>query len=178
MRVRVTDGASVVAGASVRWTQDGGPPLLTTTDADGESGVVVPTDRAGTFGGRAELLDGQAAARTVTYAYTVGAAAPPPAAGGYRVDVRYVGTVPAGLQAATAAAVGRLSRAITRGVGLMRLDAADMRPCGDWLPTPFTGVVDSHLLFVTARAIDGPGQTLAQAGPCYVARGGLGGGVG
>jgi hypothetical protein len=33
--------------------------------------------------------------------------------------------------------------------------------------------VDSHLLFVTARSIDGAGGTLAQAGPCYVARGGL-----
>jgi uncharacterized protein YfaP (DUF2135 family) len=101
--------------------------------------------------------------------------APPPSdpAGDYDVEVRFVGSVPPAVQAAARSAVTRLRRVITRGVGTLRFQGEDLRACGDWLPSSFTGTVNSHLMFVGARSIDGPRGTLAQAGPCFKARAGL-----
>jgi hypothetical protein len=72
MRARVTDVAGApIAGAQVNWLQEGWATLTTLTNADGEVSIFLPTDRAGTFGGRAQLMSGTAVERTATYAYTV-----------------------------------------------------------------------------------------------------------
>ncbi|GLC26329.1 Ig-like domain-containing protein [Roseisolibacter agri] len=171
MRARVTDGTNPVPGATVQWIQEGFLPLTTTTDGSGEAGIVLPTDRAGTFSGRAQLMSGTTTERTATYAYTVNPASA--SNDRYGVDVRFVGSVPTSVRTAATLAAERIGRIITKGVGALTLAAQDMSSCGSWVPTPYSGPVNSHLMFVTARSIDGPGGTLAQAGPCLMSTTGL-----
>jgi hypothetical protein len=71
MRARVTDGINPVAGATITWLQEGFLALTTPTNADGEAAVILPTDRAGSFTGRAQLMAGTTVERTVPYSYTV-----------------------------------------------------------------------------------------------------------
>lgn len=170
MRARVTDGINPVPGATVQWVQEGFLPLVTTTDAAGEAGIVLPTDREGQFGGRAQLMSGTATERTVTYAYSVG---PVVASNRYGIEVRFIGNVPTSVRTAATLAAERIGRVITTGVGSLTLANQDMSACGAWVPSPYSGPVNSHLMFVTASSIDGPAGTLAQAGPCLMATRGL-----
>jgi hypothetical protein len=167
MRARVTDGTNPVAGATVQWVQEGFLPLTTLTDNSGEAGVVLPTDRAGTFNGRAQLMSGTATERTATYSYTVNPVSAN--SSGYSVDVRFVGNVPTSLRTAATLAAEKLSRIITASAGSLSLANQDMSSCGDWVPSPFSGPVNSHLMFVAVTNIDGPSGTLARAGPCLMA---------
>ncbi|MGZ8492202.1 MAG: leishmanolysin-related zinc metalloendopeptidase [Gemmatirosa sp.] len=167
MRARVTDGTNPVPGATVQWLQEGFLPLVTLTNDAGEAGIVLPTDRAGTFNGRAQLMSGTSTERTVTYAYTVNPVSA--SSSGYSVDVRFIGNVPTSLRTAATLAAERLSRIITASAGSLTLAGQDMSGCGDWVPTPYSGPVNNHLMFVAVTNIDGPGETLARAGPCLMA---------
>ncbi len=167
MRARVTDGTNPVAGATVQWVQEGFDALTTLTDNAGEVGVVLPTERAGTFSGRAQLMSGTATERTATYAYTVNPASANSNA--YGVEVRFIGNVPTSLRTAATLAAEKLSRIITANAGSLTLANQDMSSCGNWVPSPYSGPVNSHLMFVAVTNIDGQGGTLARAGPCLMA---------
>jgi hypothetical protein len=104
-----------------------------------------------------------AGAPRATLAYTVGGGA---STSSFNIEVRYVGTVPANVTSAVTAAVARARSLVTAGTGTQTLTAYDMSACGNWIPSPLTVTVNSQVLFVTARNIDGVGNVLAQAGPC------------
>jgi hypothetical protein len=84
-------------------------------------------------------------------------------AGGYSITVQPVGNMPPEAWAAVNAAAQRWQGVITDGLS----DISGTINAGDCLINPaFSGTIDDLLIFATTAPIDGPGGTLAQAGPC------------
>lgn len=92
----------------------------------------------------------------------------PPAAGAYAITVRYLSPPPDHVRLAVEAARRRVEKVVRGDLPdvALRLGEAEATACGG-LP-PVGEVVDDLLLFVELGEIDGPGNTLAQAGPCVV----------
>lgn len=83
----------------------------------------------------------------------------------YRVSLRFVGNPPASVRNALTAAKARWEGVITRGVPVTNISI----PAGDCGSNPaFSGNVDDILIFAGVANIDGPGNILAQAGPCFI----------
>jgi hypothetical protein len=98
--------------------------------------------------------------------FTATGAAPAPAASAYDITVRYIGTATARQQQAVAAAVARWRSVIVGDLPSVPMNA----PAGSCFETQpaLNENVDDLLLYVDFAPIDGPGQVLGQAGPCYV----------
>jgi len=84
----------------------------------------------------------------------------------YNITLRYISSISPSRQAVFAAAAARWSTIITGDVPdvLMSVSAGQ---CGSNAPA-MNEIVDDVLIFVTLDSIDGPGQILGSAGPCYV----------
>lgn len=103
-------------------------------------------------------------ADTVSVTVTTCGAAP---AGDYLLEVRYVGAAPsADIQAAFACAVARLRAVIRAPLTPVPFTNEDISDCvsGAVLNESVPGL----LILATVEPIDGPGQVLGSAGPCYL----------
>ncbi|MGQ0561292.1 MAG: leishmanolysin-related zinc metalloendopeptidase [Gemmatimonadota bacterium] len=91
---------------------------------------------------------------------------PPPPSSPYQITVRYIATASARQQQAVANAVARWQSIITADLVNIPVNAA-INTCFDGQPA-VNQTVDDLLLFVEFVDIDGVGNVLGQAGPCYV----------
>jgi hypothetical protein len=88
----------------------------------------------------------------------------------YNINLQYLSAVSASRQAVFDSAAARWQRLIFGDVADIVIpanDSIDPGTCGDNSPT-IKGTIDDIIIFVTLDSIDGPGDVLGQAGPCYV----------
>lgn len=141
----------------VEVTWDALDPAIVTVSASGQANAqALGSGRiVGTVSGFAD---------TVTVTVTSCGAAP---AGEYLLEVRYVGTAPsAAIQAAFACAVARLRAVIRAPLTPVPFANESISDCvsGAVLNESVPGL----LILATVEPIDGPGQVLGSAGPCYL----------
>lgn len=169
--VVVRNGSNVpMAGVSVRFeiVRGGGSVDhgLTTTNADG-----VASSGSWTLGaspGINELRAVVGSLEPVVFTATAYAPAPAPttSAGAYDVDVRFVGNPTSRQRLAVTRAVARWRSVITGDLPTVPIRAA-AGSCFEAQPA-LDQDVDDLVLFVDFTPIDGAGDVLGEAGPCYV----------
>lgn len=160
--VEVTDAfGNPKEGESVTATvTSGGGSLNTTsatTDSDGEASFTWTLGTAGTN------------TMTVTHALgslTFSATATSSSSGSYDIELRFIGTISASIQAAFMNAKARWEGIVTSDLPSSNL-SADAGTCSENQPA-VNEVVDDLIIFAEVGPIDGVGNTLGQAGPCYV----------
>jgi hypothetical protein len=162
--VKVTDqGGAPVAGETVLWTGPGGATSTTTTNAAGLStSQNLGTRALGSYTQRARLAG---AADEAAFSYQV------VQAGGFSIDLRFVGGTPsASVRAAFEAARARWQQVITGNLpefALTGSNAVAANECGITHPA-VNEVVDDVIIFAEIVPIDGPGKILGSAGPCLI----------
>ncbi|MSR22975.1 MAG: hypothetical protein EXR92_05450 [Gemmatimonadetes bacterium] len=162
--VRVTDAfGNVVPGVTVQFTPDAG------------SGVASPLSAVGAANGLAETrwtLGGTAGEKRLTATIPGGGAvvftatATVGGGGGLHIDFNFVGGASDAVQSAFAAAATRWAQIIVEKLPDQTLTVPANSACTN--PDPVTATFDDLYVFVLVQNIDGPGLTLAQAGPCFV----------
>ena len=87
----------------------------------------------------------------------------------YTIDVRFLGNMSPSQAQAFVSARNRLQEVIVGDVPNLSVN----RPAGDCLPNQpaVSETIDDLLIFAEVVAIDGPGMTLGQAGPCIIRTG-------
>jgi hypothetical protein len=120
-----------------------------------------------TLGTTAGYNEVQAVVGTLTpVRFTATATTPLPPQGSYHIVIRYMGQ-------ATSRQIQAVSNAVTRWQSIITQDLANV-PVTSPAGSCFTGqpaineTVDDILIYVDFTAIDGPGKTLGEAGPCYI----------
>jgi hypothetical protein len=88
------------------------------------------------------------------------------AAGAFDIQVRFIGSATPAQQQAFAAAEARWEGLITGDLQNVQLQAP-AADCGPNSPA-INEIVDDLIILVTLDDIDGPGEVLASAGPCYI----------
>lgn len=136
-------------------------PAVATVNSSGIvtalSGASGTTNVIATFGAFAD---------TVTVTVDACGAAP---AGTYPLEIRYFGPNPASttVQAAFTCAVNRIRAIIRNPVPLTNLNGASLQNCtGE--PVTLTEATSGLIIYAKVDSIDGPGQVLGSAGPCFV----------
>ena len=84
----------------------------------------------------------------------------------YNIALRFVGNPPASVRNALRAAEAKWEGAITQGLVGIRNITIPANSCGS--NPAFSGRIDDMLIFGGVANIDGPGNILAQAGPCFI----------
>lgn len=159
--VLLTNASNVpVAGAKGTFAVTAGGGSLNhatfTTDGNGKANVKLTLGASGAQQFTANI----GAVGTVTFNATIPVTVP-----GYQIVVRYLGTTPtAGQQAAVNAAVARWQQVITGDVADVNM-AGTTAECG--IPA-LNEVVEDIVIYVDFGPIDGVGNVLGSAGPCYV----------
>lgn len=178
-----TTGLSALAGTTITT-----PIVITPKDA---SGRTIPNQHA-TFtvtagGGSVANTTGQTNADgTITApAWTLGKSAVPQTLQvivgalttsvnatvqtSYQIDIRFFGrTLSGGQQALFTNAAARLRGAIVGSVPPVNTSGADPSVCGVTGQPVLSETVFGVLIFASIDSIDGPGQILAQSGPCFI----------
>lgn len=86
----------------------------------------------------------------------------------FTITVRFYGPTPsAAQQALFTGAAARLSGIITGDVPDLSAQPIDVAPCGVTGQT-LNEAIDDVIIFASAQFIDGKGQVLGRAGPCYI----------
>ena len=88
------------------------------------------------------------------------------AAGAFNIEVRFIGSATPAQQQAFAEAEARWEGLVTGDLQNVQL-VAQPADCGPDSPA-IDELVDDLIILVTLKAIDGPGDVLASAGPCFV----------
>jgi hypothetical protein len=176
----VTAGTSVTFTGSANDVEDGplsGAALVWTSNVDGSLGT-------GSSFARTDLAPGM---HTVTLTVTdsddneakatVLVIVKPPAEAGFQIHVRYSEGIElsAAQQTAVEAAVAKLQAVIVGDVP--NIESFDFvgGPCGGAAVPPLNESIDDVVVYLEFVPIDGPGGTVAQAGPCFTRREGPGG---
>jgi len=171
-------GTPVAVQPKVRVTDAGGNPVedvtVTFAVASGGGSVLGATSITaadGTAEVGAWTLGPDAGANTLTA--TVAGVSPvtftatgTTAGSAYTIDLRFIGSVPSTIQAAFETAKARWERVIVGDLQDSNLNSA-AGECLDAQPA-VNETVDDLLIFAEVAEIDGVGNTLGQAGPCYV----------
>lgn len=164
--LRVSDATGQpVAGVPVTFAVVGGGGTLSrwspTTDYRGEARL--GAWRLGPTAGPQAVSGSVAGLPPVVF--PVASVPPPP--GAFTIDLRFIGPEPTASQrAAFEAAAARWARLILGDLEPIPFDGSeDMSFCGG---QPLTETIDDVVIFATIQRIDGPGNILGQAGPCYV----------
>jgi hypothetical protein len=84
----------------------------------------------------------------------------------YSITLKFVGNPPTSVRNALNAAKTKWQGAITQGLANLTNVTIPANSCGS--NPAFTGNIDDLLIFGGVANIDGPGNILAQAGPCFV----------
>lgn len=152
-------GNQPAAGETVVWSNSTGTQVNTVTNIRGiaTAGNIAPNN---TVGDRTQTATLQTSGAAVTFDYALVTDA------GYNIDIRYIGNTPtAAVQAAFTAARDRWQEVITGDLSdiLMQTEA---NQCGTHPALDET--VDDMLILVVVDSIDGAGDILGSAGPCYI----------
>ncbi len=84
-----------------------------------------------------------------------------------RISLRFFGGISAAHQAVFEGAAARLTAMIVKGAAPVQVNNYDVAGiCGVEGEPPLTATIDGIIIFASIRSIDGPGNVLAQAGPC------------
>lgn len=164
--VRVTDAfGNPVSGVSVVFAVGVGDGNVTgenaTTDANGVAQVGSWTlGSAGSNTLIATVGAGGITGNPVTFTATAAAG------GAYNIDVRFLGSLSPAQQEAFADAEARWEGLITGDLPNVPLTTA-AGDCGENSPA-INETIDDLVILASVEFIDGPGATLAQAGPCYI----------
>jgi hypothetical protein len=171
--VLVRDGGGEPKAGEAVWfrvTRGGGSVATSRTYTNAEGIATAGEWRLGAAPGENAVVAEVSGARAVEFlatgvAYTapVGPVAP---TGAYDITIRYIGTATARQQQAVASAVARWRSVIVGDLPSVFANAP-AGACFESQPA-LNEVVDDILIFVEFNEIDGPGQVLGQAGPCYV----------
>ncbi|MER3483671.1 MAG: hypothetical protein C4332_11490, partial [Meiothermus sp.] len=86
--------------------------------------------------------------------------------GDFKINLRFVSNISDSQKAAFEQAAARWSQVITVGLPGLRL-RFPANDCGEGLPA-FDGTIDSLLIDVQVKPIDGPGRILGSSGPCKI----------
>jgi hypothetical protein len=140
----------------------GGGSLTGATATTGSSGVARVT--SWTFGGAGDQ-EVRAAATGLTGSPVVFRAAAQATDTRYRITLRYLTDPPASQRQAFEDARARLEQVVTGDLPDITVNIAATSWCGN---TPLSETVDDLLIFVQVASIDGPGNILGQAAPCFV----------
>lgn len=161
--VRVTRNGAARPGVTVSFavTQGGGSIVGATAVTSAAGHATLKSWRFGAVGAQQLTASIPADANAVPVNVTGTATTVP--ASQFNVDVEFVGPTPSpARQAAFTSAATRWSQLV---VG--ELPAATLnQSCGAGFPVP--GSVDDVVIYAMIDSIDGPGQILGQAGPCFV----------
>ena len=148
-----------VQGESIVWT-NGAQSLTTTTNAQGRSTVstLVTSSSAGSGTQRARL------ARTgeeisFTYQFVT--------AGNFNIDLRFIAAPTGAQMTAFQQAKERWQQVITGDIPGFTFNQAATN-CGTVAVPAINEVIDDVVIYVQVDSIDGPGEILGQAGPCFV----------
>lgn len=163
-----------IAGVDVTFAITGGNGSLggsttKTTDADGVARVDSWTLDASA--GVNALQVSSTGLTTVTFTATGQTAA-------FTIVVRYFGPqVPTSAQQAAFTAAANLWTSVVFGdLDNVSVTGLDVRVCQDpsdaTLPSALTETIDDIVIYAKVDSIDGPGNILGQAGPCYIRTGG------
>lgn len=161
--VRLVDAdANPISGANVTFTVTaGGGSVTSGVVTTGSDGVATVGSWTVTPGANALTASIPAPFRVapVTFAATGAVAS-------YQIELSYLTTVSPGRRAVFAAAAARWQQVIYGDVP----DLVFTIPAGQCGPNapPFNQTVDDVIILVTLDSIDGPGQILGQAGPCWL----------
>lgn len=161
--VAATETGGPMVGQQVAWSTPEGATLTTTTNAKGRSTVPNLTARA-TPGPGAQTARMLSTGDEVTFNFTV------VAGGGYNLDVRFVGDIPASQLAIFQSAAARWEKVITGDLQPLDIPAGVITAgvCSNIKHPAFEGVIDDLLIYIVVDSIDGPGGTLGRAGPCFI----------
>ena len=167
--VQINDpGGSPIQGQTASFSvAQGDGSIATATAVTGSDGRASTTFTTGTVSGSAQAVSVSIIATTLSVSFTA-TAAPDPTT--FNIGLQYLSTVTAAQRQAFTAARLRWQGAITGDLedGLLQTSAA----CGAGTPA-FNQVIDDVVILVNLVPIDGAGQTLASAGPCWVRDPGL-----
>lgn len=164
--VRVTRNGAARPGVTVNFavTQGGGTIVGGTAVTSATGHATLKSWRFGAVGPQQLTVtipsDANATPVTVT-----GTATTVPASQ-FNIDLQFVGPTPSpARQAAFAGAVTRWQQLIVGDIPAFTLNQS----CGSGFPVP--GSVDDLVVYAVIDSIDGPGQVLGFAGPCFVRSG-------
>lgn len=145
-------------GESYTWALSAGsPPPGLTVEPDGTLGGVPSAD--GTFDFRLRATSaGRSASRLFSMTIV------PPPSPGFDIDLAFITPVSAVHRAAFEAARDRWETLIVGDEGDVE---GGLQACASFHPAT-EGTVDDVIIYVRVDSIDGPGGTLARAGPCFV----------
>lgn len=89
---------------------------------------------------------------------------------GFKIELQFVGAVPSQFRDEVRTERDRWARVVTGDLEDVDPDSLSLNECFSSNPGlgPRDAVIDDVLLLVQTDSIDGPGSTLAQAGPCYI----------
>lgn len=163
-RVKVVDAfGNAVSGVSVTFAVASGGGSVTgatvVTAADGTASVGSWT--LGSTAGTNTLTATAAGLIPVTFTATATAAAPAT----FDIEIRIIGSMSAGVQAAFSEAEARWEQVVTGDLSNVSLTADQVSQCEN-APAEAL-VVDDLVIYVEVAAIDGAGGTLGSAGPCW-----------
>ena len=86
----------------------------------------------------------------------------------YDITPMYVSDVPAGIQPHLDAAIAQWEAALTGDLAPVSLEGLASGSCGGFSQEAAGTVTDDILILVNIDSIDGPGEILGQAGPCFI----------
>jgi hypothetical protein len=163
--VKVTDSVgNAVTGATVKWAVGTGAgkvaPESTTTNAQGRASTRWTLGAAGLNTLIATVAAEAIVGNPVVFSATAVATT------SFDIEVRFLKPLSASQRQAFTVAERHWQRVITGDVRDARLNA-EASTCGEGSPA-VDEVVDDVIILVTVEAIDGPGGTLASAGPCWI----------
>jgi hypothetical protein len=155
-------GNQPAANQTVVWSNGTGALVNTVTNIRGiaTAGNIAPNTTVGDRTQTATLQTSQTSEAAVTFDYALVPDA------GYNIVIRYIGSTPtAAVQAAFTAARDRWQEVITGDLTDILLQT-EADQCGTH--PPFDETIDDLLILVVVDSIDGPGDILGSAGPCYI----------
>jgi hypothetical protein len=154
-------GRTVVNQTATFTVTSGGGSIATgTAQANPDGSITVPTWTLGKTD-VPQVLTVDVAGKTTVITLNVTTA--------YTLIFRFFGApISATHQTAFATAAARVRGFIVGSVPPENMNGAEMEFCTGPGSPPLNETVNGLLIFAAAQSIDGPGQTLAQAGPCYI----------
>jgi hypothetical protein len=161
--IAASENGTPMVGQPITWTTPEGATLVTTTNAKGRTTAPNLTVRA-TPGSAMQRARLDSTGDEVTFNFQV------VQGGGYNLDIRFVGDVPASQQAIFASAAARWEQVITGNLTPIDVPAGVITAgaCFGIAHPAFSGVIDDLLIYIVVDSIDGVGNKLGRAGPCFV----------
>ncbi len=163
--VQVNDaGGSPIQGRTVTFTvTDGEGSTGTGTEVTGSDGRASTSFTTGTVAGAAQRVSVALAATVLSVAFTATAVADPTS---FNIGLKYLSSATPTQQQAFTNARLRWESVVTADLEDVAL-ASQAGDCGDGSPA-VNQTIDDVLILVRLVPIDGPGDILGGAGPCYI----------